>query len=97
MHSGLSRFNVFLLEGLQIQNGFWFFSAARSYLSFKHFNIIRHRFDEGIQQMFGRRFHALKATTERVRLIEHLRSIVVDVPDRWVSRKHFHVVRIKRM
>jgi hypothetical protein len=50
MDSGLSRFNVFLLEGLQMQNGFWFFSAARSYLSFKHFNIIRHRFDEGVSK-----------------------------------------------
>jgi hypothetical protein len=47
--------------------------------------------------MFGRRFHALKATTERVRLIEHLRSIIADVPDRWISRKHLHLVRIKRM
>ena len=97
MDSGLSRFNVFLLESLQMQNGFWFFSAARSNLSFKHFNIIRRRFDEGVQQMFGRRFHALKATTERVRLIEHLRSIIIGVPNRWISRKHLHLVRIKRM
>ena len=74
-----------------MQNRFWFFSAARSYLSFKHFNVIRHRFDEGVQQMFGGRFHALKATTERVRLI------IVDVPDRWISREHLHLVRIKRM
>jgi DNA-binding LacI/PurR family transcriptional regulator len=27
-----------------MQNCFWFFSAARSYLSFKHFNIFRYRF-----------------------------------------------------
>ena len=80
-----------------MQNCLGFFSAARSYLSFKHFNIIRRRFDERVQQVSGRRFHALKATTERVRLIEHLRSIIVDVPDRWISRKHLHLVGIKRM
>jgi hypothetical protein len=97
MHCELSCFNVFLLESLQMQNCFWFLFAARSYLSFKHFNIICHRFDEGIQQMFGGRFHALKATTERIRLIEHLRSIIVGVPDRRIRWEHLHLVRIKRM
>jgi hypothetical protein len=67
MHGKLSCFDVSLLEGLQMQNCLGFFSAARSYLSFKHFNIIRRRFDERVQQVSGRRFHALKPTTREGR------------------------------
>jgi hypothetical protein len=45
-------------------NRLWFFFAARSYLSLKHANIIRRRFNQRVQQVSSWRFHALKPTTK---------------------------------
>jgi hypothetical protein len=38
--------------------------------------------------MFGMRFHALKPITERIRLIQHVRTVIVDIAHSGIGREH---------